>query len=76
MRISDLQSKRVINLLDGKDIGNIIDIEIDEKGNIINLIVEKRRFIISYFSSNKEINIKWNQIDKIGEDVILVKVVY
>lgn len=76
MRLSDLQDKTVINLYDGKDIGNIIDLSIDEQGNTTGLIVEKHRFLISYFSTKKEIVIKWNQIRKIGEDVILVNVVY
>jgi len=76
MRLSDLQNKTVINLIDGKDIGNIIDLSIGEDGHTQGLIVEKHKFIISYFTSNKEITIKWNQIEKIGEDVILVKVVY
>lgn len=76
MRLSDLQNKSVINLVDGKDIGNIIDLSVDDKGITTGLIVEKHKFIISYFTGNKEIVIKWNQIEKIGEDVILVRVVY
>lgn len=76
MRLSELQNKTVINLIDGKKIGNIIDLSIDEKGNATSLIVEKHRFLISYFSSQKEISIRWEQIEKIGEDVILVRVVY
>ena len=76
MRLSDLQHKNVINLFDGKNIGNIIDISVDDEGKIIGLIVEKHRFIISYFISKKELIIKWSQIEKIGEDVILVRVVY
>ena len=76
MRLSELQNKTVINLIDGKNIGNIIDLSIDENGNAIGLIVEKHKFLISYFSSQKEMSIKWEQIEKIGEDVILVKVVY
>ncbi len=76
MRLSDLQDKTVINLIDGKDIGNIIDISLDENGKTDGLIVEKHRFIISYFTSKKEFVVKWEQIEKIGEDVILVKVVY
>ena len=74
MRLSDLQNKSVINLIDGKNIGNIINV--DDAGKTTGLIVEKHKFIISYFSSKKEITIKWEQIEKIGEDVILVKVVY
>ncbi len=71
-----MQNKTVINLLDGKNIGNIIDMSIDESGKAIGLIVEKRRFIISFFTNKKEVNIKWDQIEKIGEDVILVNIVY
>ena len=76
MRLSDLQNKTVINLIDGKNIGNIIDLNINDKGEATGLVVEKHKFIISYFSSKKEMIIKWDQIEKIGEDVILVKVVY
>jgi len=76
VRLSDLQNKTVINLIDGKNIGNIIDMSIDETGKAIGLIVEKHKFLISYFSSQKEFSIKWEQIEKIGEDVILVRVVY
>ncbi len=76
MRLSELQNKTVINLIDGKNIGNIIDLSIDESGKTIGLIVEKHKFIISYFTNKKEFAIKWEQIEKIGEDVILVKVVY
>ena len=75
MRISELQNKNVINLLDGKDIGSIIDVNIDENGKTLELIVEKHKFLISSFSSNREVVIKWEQVEKIGEDVILVKVV-
>lgn len=76
MRLSELQNKSVVNLIDGKNIGNIIDLSIDESGKAIGLIVEKHKFLISYFSSQKEFSVKWNQIEKIGEDVILVRVVY
>lgn len=76
MRISDLQNKTVINLIDGKNIGNIIDLNIDDNGKTTGIIVEKHKFIISYFTSKKEIIIKWDQIEKIGEDVILVNIVY
>ena len=76
MRLSDLQNKTVVNILDGKNIGNIIDLEIKEDGTAMGLVVEKYKFLISSFTSKKELIIKWNQIEKIGEDVILVNVVY
>ena len=74
MRLSDLQHKDVINIKDGKKIGNIIDIMIESNGVMTGLVVEKSKFLISMFSNKDEIIINWNQIEKIGEDVILVSV--
>ena len=76
MRLSELQNKTVINVIDGKNIGSIIDLEINDDGTASGLIVEKYKFLISSFSSKKEIIIKWDQIKKIGEDVILVNIVF
>ena len=39
MRLSDLQTKNVVNLKDGKNIGNIIDANINENGNIESLVL-------------------------------------
>lgn len=74
MRLSDLQHKDVINIKDGKKIGNIIDIMIESNGTMTGLVVEKSKFLISMFSNKDEIIINWNQIEKIGEDVILVSI--
>ena len=32
-------------------------------------------FILSFFTNKNEVEIKWNQIEKIGEDVILVNMI-
>ena len=38
MRLSDLQNKDIVNVNDGKNIGSIIDVKIDEtSGNIVSL---------------------------------------
>ena len=75
MRLSELQHKDVVNITDGKKIGNIIDVSIDSNGKTVGLIVEKYKFLISMFT-NKEVEIKWSQIEKLGEDVILVNIAY
>lgn len=75
MRLSDLQSKDIVNLIDGKKIGNIIDVVIDKDGNMESLIVQKSKFISNIFSNKDEIEVKWKQIEKIGEDVILVNMI-
>lgn len=74
MRLSDLQKKDVINVLDGKKIGNIIDIKIEEgTGKIIALVVETNKFLLNIFANKEEFDVYWPQIEKIGEDVILIK---
>lgn len=74
MRLSELQNKDVVNTLDGKKVGNIIDVIISQSGNLVSLVVEKTKFFLPMFSSSPELEINWNQIEKIGEDVILVKI--
>ena len=74
MRLSELQHKDVVNVMDGKKIGNIIDVSINSDGNMSGLIVEKTKFLISMFTNHNEVEISWKQIEKIGEDVILVRI--
>lgn len=73
MRLSDLQNKDIVNMKDGKKVGNIIDVVIDNSGNMESLIVQRTKFM-NVFSSSGEFEVKWHQIKKIGEDVILVEV--
>lgn len=73
MRLTDLQNKEIVDIETGKLIGVIIDIILDDKGFLDTLIVERKKFLVSLFTSKNEIEVKWNQIKKIGEDVILVK---
>ena len=70
MRLSELQSKNIITM-DGKLVGNIIDVVVNE-GKLEYLVVEKNKFFISMLSSKNEMEIKWSQIKTIGDDVILV----
>lgn len=71
MRLSDVQSKRIIDVNSGRNIGNIVDISIANDGRVDYFIIDSGRKI---FSLNKEEDFKvyWGQIEKIGEDVILV----
>ena len=44
MRLSDLQNKDIVNVNDGKNIGSIIDVKIDEtSGNIVSFIIEPNK---------------------------------
>lgn len=72
MRLSELQSKKIINIINGSNFGNIIDANISSDGKIESFVIDQGRGI---FSLNKESDLKveWGQIVKIGEDVILIK---
>ena len=74
MKLWELQEKRVVSISDGSYIGEIIDVNITLDGNIESLVVEKSKFLISKFSSKDEIIIKWNQVEKIGTDIILTSI--
>ena len=52
--------------------GNIVDADIRENGTIEGLIIEQNKNIFSLNREN-DIRVYWEDITKIGEDVILVK---
>jgi len=72
MHLSELQEKDIINLNDGKKMGKIIDVVL-ENGKIFNFIIEPKRTFFSFLRKSEEIFVKWEDISKIGTDVILVK---
>ncbi len=72
MRLSDLQRKDVVSIKDGRRLGRIIDVEIDGIGEIQYLVIEPRR-LFHFFGGNEETTVTFKQINKIGEDVILVE---
>ncbi|PFY18800.1 YlmC/YmxH family sporulation protein [Bacillus toyonensis] len=75
IRISKLQMKDVINISDGKRLGNIGDIEIDiDTGKICSIIISKQARMLGIFGKDVEIIVPWEEVMKIGEDVILVRV--
>ena len=71
MNLSDLQNKDLINIVDGKKIGNIIDARFNvETGIIEKLIIEPSKSLFSL--KNNSLELSYCDITKIGEDVILV----
>lgn len=70
--MSDLQMKDIVNTMDGKKIGKICDLVVNENGEIQYLVVEPGKFLKKYAAFGVETNIKFSQIVKFGTDVILV----
>ena len=74
MNLSDLQSKDIVDIKDGKKIGMIIDVIINRSGMLETLIIQKNKFNFNFLSNREDFQIRWEQIKKIGEDVILVDI--
>jgi YlmC/YmxH family sporulation protein len=71
----DFRQKEVINLNDGKILGFVVDVQADfQNGEINAIIVAKTGKIFNNIMSKNNINIPWEKIKKIGEDVILVDI--
>ena len=69
---SDFRSKEVINISDGERLGFVCDMEIDNQtGHILTLIVPSKEKKI--FSKQSGIKIPWENVSKIGDDIIFVK---
>lgn len=75
MKLSELQRKDIVDIKTGKKIGKIVDVEFDQtNGYMIKFIIEKEHFIKNLFLSSEELTIKFTQIKKMGEDVILIDI--
>ncbi len=72
MKLSELQSKKIIEIDSGSAIGTIMDISLLDDGKVDFFIIEQGK---NFFALNRESDTKiyWSQIVKIGEDVILVQ---
>lgn len=71
---TDLREKEVINLVDGRKLGFIYDLEVNlEKGRIEALLVPGPGKFLGIFGKDNDFVISWKDIIKIGVDVILVE---
>lgn len=73
IRISEIEIKQVVNIVDGRILGQIEDFEIDPlEGKLRSVILPlpgKGRF----FRRRETVSIPWQEIKKIGFDVILAE---
>jgi YlmC/YmxH family sporulation protein len=74
LKISDFQTKDVINIIDGKKLGQVSDLELDLRlGRIDAIIVPAQGKFFGLFGGSNDVIIPWKNIVKIGMDVVLVK---
>lgn len=75
MRFWELTEKEVINCKDGKRLGYVADIEIEiQTGKVCKLYVPGPGKFCGCFGKGPELVICWNQIVRIGKEIILVDI--
>ncbi|MBE6155943.1 MAG: YlmC/YmxH family sporulation protein [Firmicutes bacterium] len=71
--LSEMQEKEIISIATGLNYGHIVDVVLDNEGNIVSFVAENKKIFRKSFEKD-EIRFKFNEIEKIGKDVILVRV--
>ena len=75
VKTSELRMKDVINVVDGRRLGLIGDLELDlAQGRVKSVVVPGASRFLGLFGRDRDTVIDWRQIQKIGQDVILVEV--
>lgn len=76
VKISDLRSREIVNIVDGRRLGLIKDIDIDlEEGRITAIVLPGAGGgrLLGFLGKEEELIVPWEKIVKIGMDVILVE---
>lgn len=74
IKISELQTKDVVNVTDGRKLGQVSDLEINLScGRVEAIVVPTSNKRFNLFSNEDAYVIPWRHIVKIGSDVILVR---
>ena len=73
VRVYDLKQKEVINIADGSRLGFVVDIEFDPKtGKVEAIIIPGAGKMFGMFGHEQEFRVKWDDIDQIGDDLIII----
>ena len=71
----EIAARRVINMADGKELGHVCDMIFTAVGRVMGLVVPGKKSFFKSFTNSDNIFIPWNNIIKIGSDVILVELI-
>ena len=75
MRICELREKEVVNVCDGERLGNICDVDFEERtGRICSLIIPGPCKVFGIIGRDSEYIIPYECVERIGADVVLVEV--
>ncbi|MGI6731101.1 MAG: YlmC/YmxH family sporulation protein [Anaerovoracaceae bacterium] len=77
MRLSDLGDKEIVNLANGSRYGQLADADLifDERvGKIKAILVQDYKGRVGFMGTKDFLQIPWNCIVKIGEDIIIFEI--
>ena len=75
MRICELREKEVVNVCDGERLGNICDVDFEERtGRICSLIIPGPCKVFGIIGRDSQYIIPYECVKRIGADVVLVEV--
>ncbi|NLU50345.1 MAG: YlmC/YmxH family sporulation protein [Syntrophomonadaceae bacterium] len=76
MRLSELEGKEIINIYDGMRLGTVgdSDLLIDcETGEVVSMILPNKGNFINLWVDRQKLVIPWEAVKKIGREVIVVE---
>lgn len=72
---TSIRDREVINIKDGRKLGIVSDVEIDfGQGKITSIVIPGPSKFMGLFGKDNDLVIPWNNIKKVGIDVILVDI--
>ncbi len=73
-KVTELGSKDIINVADGRRLGPLKDLEIDaDTGRVRALVLRSPEKYLRVFRRGKDVVVPWSGIKTIGVDVVLVQ---
>ncbi len=73
IRISEIEAKDIVNIADGRYLGEMIDIEIDIHAGRIRALILPNLGGMGFLRRKEQVVIPWQEVRKIGFDVVLVE---
>ena len=68
----ELRGKEIVNVADGRRLGRITDLALTCNGRVLGFMAPGEKGAIKAFGGKDGVFIPWQNITKIGDDVILV----
>lgn len=75
MRLSEIASKRIINIYDGDILGTVgeSDLLVDpDNGGISAIILPQGKAFSSFSGPKRQVAIPWDSVQKVGSEVIVI----